>query len=231
MNLSLSSSSSESKTVLVFDVEEGLSELNFSKAEQMEKNKIIMQESFEVAKSLWSPELLINSTWEDVVFQRGFGKLEETKRPDSVLKYSFEPIIKNSNRLYNDFSLTKMTWKGVSHATPKILTCLMIHDIKQLTHLTDESAIDILRRTVNQEMTPFDDIPDFHQDLVINSAINGGVSGFHQFDPHLRAAKGLPSLPSSLEKFTNYNNMNLKSSITKCIDRSSGDGEPLIRIN
>ena len=84
-----------------------------------------------------------------------------------------------------------------------------------------------IKNMVNAHDSIFADIPNLQKDLVVDSCVNGSFSFFDQFNPHLRAARGLAPLSNPLENLPNYDVNQISWSIDRYIDRNNGLSEPL----
>ena len=148
------------------------------------------------------------------------------------MKRTFVSNFENVNLERPDFgtplTVQRMVWESRNGRPQQALTCIISHDLFNHRHLLDNTGTcQEIKNMVNARDSIFTDIPNLQKDLVVDSCINGPFSAFDQFNPHLRAARGLAPLSHPLESLPNYDVNQMSWSIDRCIDRNNGLGEPL----
>ena len=200
-------------------------------ATQRRDTEVLKRNAIERARSIWRTNLLANA---DVRSVRKYPKMKSFNhtKPSLIVKKTFASNFENVNIVRPEFgtpiTVQRMVWEGRNDRPQQALTCIVSHDLLNHRHLLDSigSCRDV-KNMVNDQNSVFTDVPKLHLDLVVDSCVNGSFSAFDQFNPHLRAARGLSPLSNPLEILPNYNSEKVSESIDRCIHRNSGLGEPL----
>ena len=175
------------------------------------------------AQSIWPASICRNASYRCVRKYPKLGSFSKD-RPSLIIKKTFPSEFGTENPI----SVHKMVWDSANGRPKQSLTCIISHDVINHQHLLDGiRSCRTIKNMVNDRTTIFTDIPDLHLDFVVDSYVNGPCSPFNQFNPHLRAARGIAPLASPLENMSNYTSGAMRAAIGRCINRNSGDGEPL----